>query len=920
MKPFSKTQTSTKKNFDNLNYLIKIEKKNRDQQQHNFDTKLNKIDQKLENLEKELNESVNNLNEQEEKIYEIQKKNIEKFKNEILKYENIYNEIKEKSDKIGNQINESEKMEKILYNQTFMIKEDYLSHKNELNLLKENVENKLEILQNFEEEYPKEFKFIQEDFQLENNLNNLKQKNSYNNKQIKNINKQFESNIKNRNDLLNQINSIKKINNFDNEINKIKNDNNLISLENELKKYIQNLLLWNNLKNIIKNFFGQNKNFDNKNFLNILQQNLIQIKNDFLLCKKLKLNEKNSIDEKIKKIKKTKIKFKTENREEIQQKNFQEILNLQNENEKIINILNQINKDEKEIEKLFNKFIYLVKNNDENLDLLSRFKNEIINLIALNNPLNSEENEKILTLIDNYFDVLNNKETNLNHLKSNNEKINNELNDLNIKINNINDKINNNENLINNLKNENNQIKNEINNINLNMSQRDKNLLINLQNLGEIQFKNYCDSNKETLKNMKKIYGAKVLNKVFKVQKEKFLEKVILNHSNKKNEINNYIFFINSYNEKVNQIKTEMENLDNNFQMLFNKFENCLNFQAEKKHEKKILDEAKNDLKNKMQLILEDQIKEISIEKNQLQLKYNVNFYMEKIKEINNQINALNQDKKQILKDFDNFSKNFNNNEYKLQSQQITNIQTLNNFDDINDNNEINKLKTPNQNKKNQIISIDETIKRTLNDFNKVISPELLNNNTNFSNNNNNYFNSTNNSNSTKNSFNNTRFLITQKIRPLINGINLYKRFNNNFSSNGKDFDPLNCLNNPPENCGYGMRVFKLNTKNKNLEIKILNQTNKNHFESSDSIFNIKNILLGKYANKIIKAKEKKIFEFDYKTQFLLNNDFICFSLVFTDYKIDLIAPNYFIYNNFASAIKTIINNHENVNEILDKM
>jgi len=77
---------------------------------------------------------------------------------------------------------------------------------------------------------------------------------------------------------------------------------------------------------------------------------------------------------------------------------------------------------------------------------------------------------------------------------------------------------------------------------------------------------------------------------------------------------------------------------------------------------------------------------------------------------------------------------------------------------------------------------------------------------------------------------------------------------------------------------------------------------------------------LGKYANKIIKAKEKKIFEFDYKTQFLLNNDFICFSLVFTDYKIDLIAPNYFIYNNFASAIKTIINNHENVNEILDKM
>ena len=862
----------TKKKTENLKHLLKMEKKNRDEQQQNFDIKINKIDQKIENLEKELNESVNNLNEQEEKIYEIQKKNIEKFKTEILKYENIYNEIKEKSDKIGNQINESENMEKILYNQTFMIKEDFLSHKNELNLLKENVEKKLEILQNFEEEFPKEFKFIQEDFQLENNLNNLKQKNFYNNRQIKNINKQFENNIKNRNELINKFNSIKKIN-FDDEINKIKNDDYLISLENELKNYIKNLLLWNNLKNIIKNFFGQ-KNFDNKNFLNILQQNLIQIKNDFLLCKKLKLNEKNSIDEKINKIKKIKIKFKTKNKEEIEQKNFEEILNLQNENEKIINILNQINKDEKEIEKLFNKFIYLVKNNENNINFLPRFKNEIINLITLNNPLNSEENEKILNLIENYFEILNKKETNLNNLKSKNEKIN--------------DKINNNENLINNLKNENNQIKNEIQNINLNMNQRDKNLLINLQNLGEIQFKNYLDSNKETLKNMKKIYGAKVLNKVFKVQKEKFLEKVILNHSNKKNEINNYIFFINNYNEKVNLIKIEMENLDNNFQMLFNKFENCLNFQNEKKHEKKILDEAKNDLKNKMKMILDDQIKEISIEKSQLQLKYNVNFYIEKIKEINNQINALNEDKKQILKDFDDFSKNFN--KFKLQNEQISNE---------------NKLKS---NKKNNIISIDETIKRTLNDFNKVISPQNFNN---FNNNNNN---------SIKNSFDNIRFLTIQKLRPLITGINLYKRFNNNFYSNTKDFDPLNCLNNPPENCGYGMRMFKLNPKNKHLEIKILNQTNKNHFESSESIFNIKNILLGKFANKIIKLKEKKNLEFDYQTQFLLNNDFICFSLVFNDYKIDLIAPNYLIYNNFSLAIKTIINNKENVDEILNKM
>jgi hypothetical protein len=46
MKPFSKT--STKKNKENLDYLLKIEKKNREQQQQNFDKKLNKIDEKIE--------------------------------------------------------------------------------------------------------------------------------------------------------------------------------------------------------------------------------------------------------------------------------------------------------------------------------------------------------------------------------------------------------------------------------------------------------------------------------------------------------------------------------------------------------------------------------------------------------------------------------------------------------------------------------------------------------------------------------------------------------------------------------------------------------------------------------------------------------------------------------------------------------
>jgi hypothetical protein len=63
---------------------------------------------------------------------------------------------------------------------------------------------------------------------------------------------------------------------------------------------------------------------------------------------------------------------------------------------------------------------------------------------------------------------------------------------------------------------------------------------------------------------MKKIYGNKVLEKVFKLQKQKFLENVILDHSQKKNKVNEYVGLINSqiallffYNNKLINVVEE---------------------------------------------------------------------------------------------------------------------------------------------------------------------------------------------------------------------------------------------------------------------------------------------------------------------------------------------------------------------------
>ena len=733
-----KIDTASKR-MENVDYLLKIERKNRQQQQLMFEKKLQKIDSELDSCQNELKNSIKNLNKEEQIIYEIQKKNLEKFKQEILKYENIYNEIKEKAESLGNELIQSQQVEELLYNQTFMIKEDYLSYSNELSLLREEVQIHLDNLKTLEKDYPKEYKFIQEDFQLENRLRNLKTNLNNNNIKVKNMKKENINLEDNREQLLKQIVLIQNSDNSNKEIEKLNSDTKLNDLENEITKNISNLLLWNNLKNIIKNFFGTTPK-ESETLILALNENLNIVKEELLDFKKEKISEKTLIDEEIENLRNKNKKLNT--REE-EKNEYNQILSLQEQSSKIINILQEIDEDEKELEQLFNKYIYLIKNkspdDDENFEM--RFKNEIISLITKKSNLNINELKSISDLIEEYFKKLNIREKQLKELKEINSKIVNQLNSLNKDIDLINDKIINNENEIKEKTNENIKIEKEIKEVKETINIRDKNLRTNLETLGDVQFKSYLEANEETLKNMKKIYGKKILNKVFKVQKEKFLENVILDHAFKKAKINEYIYFMGTYSEKCEFYKKEMDNLDSNYKSLIQKFESCLNIIDEKKKEKNILEEAKSDLKTKMQFILNDQVKEIQLEKTQLQLKHNINFYLEKIKELNESINELEEEKKKLLEQFDKFTKDFNDREHKLQYEhnELKNTnQTMNNLDDdqtlignSSENITLKNIKKKSQPKTGSLMSIDETIKRTLNDFNKLGCVELLTLNTN---------------------------------------------------------------------------------------------------------------------------------------------------------------------------------------------
>lgn len=124
--------------------------------------------------ETEVKGYLDELNQNDQKIYQIQKVKFDNFKMEISKYDNIYKEMEDKSHFIQLQINESFKQEHVSYNNTFIINEDILSFKNEINLNKIKITNLKNTVINIEKSYPKEFEFLLEDIKYEKELNQVR--------------------------------------------------------------------------------------------------------------------------------------------------------------------------------------------------------------------------------------------------------------------------------------------------------------------------------------------------------------------------------------------------------------------------------------------------------------------------------------------------------------------------------------------------------------------------------------------------------------------------------------------------------------------------------------------------------------------------------------------------------------------------
>ena len=59
-----------------------------------------------------------------------------------------------------------------------------------------------------------------------------------------------------------------------------------------------------------------------------------------------------------------------------------------------------------------------------------------------------------------------------------------------------------------------------------------------------------------------------------------------------------------------------------------------------------------------------------------------------------------------------------------------------------------------------------------------------------------------------------------EKIMPLLEGAELYKKFSQRSTLKQQSFDPLDVIRTPPEVCGYGLRQFKLNKSINTIDVK----------------------------------------------------------------------------------------------------
>ena len=103
----------------------------------------------------------------------------------------------------------------------------------------------------------------------------------------------------------------------------------------------------------------------------------------------------------------------------------------------------------------------------------------------------------------------------------------------------------------------------------------------------------------------------------------------------------------------------------------------------------------------------------------------------------------------------------------------------------------------------------------------------------------------------------NSDFKLVLKLKPLVQGLVLYKKFSLRQSLNmqAKAFDPLQADVTPPELCGYGLRVLQFDIASCSIKIR------QSHKQTAEMSINVKEIIkpiIPPITLDILKEKQSK--------------------------------------------------------------
>ena len=879
--------------------------------------KITKFEEEKKVVEETIDKTLSELNNKKKKIYNIQKPLVEKFKVNLNKLTKAYEESVELSNQLLNGDNELDSKKNEMKNEAQKIKEMYDSANEEFNQLKEEAQSKLKEMNSVKEEYPKEYQYFQEKTKLFKKIKELKEENKKINKQIKELQKNISNDalIKNEKNVYQKKISTEK-NRNQNKIEELKSGVALEQLESDLKKHNSDIFSWSYIKELMIQYYGE-KYYDETTdeyidtLRNMWTNRINYIFNEeYLRTKRAKEARLETLINRLSEL-------EANNKNE-----SEEAIKLNEESETLKEEINIDENDFNKVYSIFNDAILLLNQiNEENKNDL--FSNHFIESIININPdystnMKDYAKKNFDRLINLYINELIEHSKSKKNLIMRNKKCDEFIAEKNNENTLLEDKIKANNNKLTELSNKKEENLKEISKIQNVIDVKTTEMKKYLNELCDEKFKNYEEENADTLKNFNKIYGKKILTKANKVQKEKIYEDRINLHFKMKDTVENIGNYINEYRIKNKELSERIRKLANDYQEIMDKVDEMdLNGDDNKSKANKE-EEKRMKLKEEMDQQVKEQTLKLKAQKAKLEKQENIEYYIENLKKLNNELKNIEKKKEKAFEQFALFFQQVQEEQTKLQEQshqlklqllefkvveddnafgskvRMNNIEELNNNLEEEEKNNYEENEEENMRKKEELLRKNQSKnKLSVPDSSDIFAVEVqeLNSEIEIP----------------------DIDMYNQKLKPLFEGTKVYKRFSEKtVKTEYEEYDPIKNKGILPEAYDYCLRKLYANINEKQFEFFTIEGLPRK--EAVLPFSQIHGIRYSDNAKKIIKLKEETP-QTGTKTDFI-GRDNIPFSIMTKKNNWDIVCPEYISYVAIKTMIETILSQPKQKNQI----